>query len=164
MWVRKRHDEILAAQRRRLSAWHRLNPEYPFLSGILIGLAFFVGRGLLGARGPFATGTPLPYAPGLWNAFEHEFILGFIVGMLFAYVVQLVRGTLSGPPPRMCPKCWKVLGQLPPCQCGVPWEPIEWWTWIPDVSTSPIDEQKAETPPECPKPPMSNAGDTAQTE
>lgn len=132
MWVRKSQEEIQAVKKRRHSLWERLNPVYPLVYGIVGGSVAFLCYGLLGARGPFYTGTPLPYPPGLWSAFKYVGIVGFVTCLVGAYVIQMVRGTLRGSPPRMCPKCWKVWGQVPPCQCGVPWEPIDWWTWIPD--------------------------------
>jgi hypothetical protein len=137
MWVRKNDEEIQALKKRRFSARERLNPVFPLVYGIVGGSVGFVSFGLLGARGPFYSGTPLPYEQGLWNAFKYVGIVGFVISLVGAYVIQMVRGTLRESPPRMCPKCWKVLWQMPPCQCGLPWEPIEWWRWVPDDEQNP---------------------------
>ena len=137
MWVRKSQEEIQALKPRRYSLWGRLNPLMPLLWGLGGSLVAFL-CGLMGARGPLGIGTPLPYEPNtVWAAFKYYCFAGFVSGFLVAYVMQMVLGTLNEPPPLMCPRCWKVKGQFPLCECGVPWEPIDWWKWIPVEEQNP---------------------------
>jgi len=134
MWVRKPDEELAAEEQERKKKakrlWPRLNPLRPVAAGVAIYLLFSILTHL-GAPSKFSN---LPrHGPTLWDALEFWFPLGFLVGFIGAYVIQFFRMmSMADAVTTMCPKCHKVEGDEPPCQCGLPREPINWWRWMED--------------------------------